>query len=218
MLATVLPAKTAVMELREDPPDAWLYSEEAVHVARAVLARRNEFVSGRHCARAALRELGIAPVPIPKGERGAPVWPSGVVGSITHCGGYRAAAVAHRSDVPVLGVDAEPNEPLPEGVLHRISLPQERVMLSTLPALPGIAWDRLLFSAKESVYKAWFPRTLEWLDFMEAEITIDPATVSFSARLLVPGPVVDGVRWSTLTGGFAVRDGLLVTAVANGHS
>ncbi|MGW0495853.1 4'-phosphopantetheinyl transferase family protein [Streptomyces sp. NPDC003007] len=218
MLADILPPKAAVMELGEDPPDVRHHPEETVHVASAVPGRRAEFITGRHCARAALRALGVEPVPIPKGERGTPVWPPGVVGSITHCAGYRAAAVAHRAEVPTLGVDAEPNEPLPDGVLRTISLPSEREMLSALPAHPGTAWDRLLFSAKESVYKAWFPLTGQWLDFSEAELTIDPAALGFSARLLVPGPVVDGVRWSTLEGRFAVRDGLVVTAVAEGHA
>ncbi|MFJ9036789.1 4'-phosphopantetheinyl transferase [Streptomyces sp. NPDC102406] len=217
MLADILPPKVAVKELGEDPPGVPHHPHETVHVASARPERRAEFITGRHCAREALRVLGVEPVPIPKGERGAPVWPAGVVGSITHCGGYRGAAVAFRGDVPALGVDAEPNEPLPDGVLRTIGLPAEHTMLSTLPARRGIAWDRLLFSAKESVYKAWFPLTGEWLDFLEADLTIDADAFTFSARLLVPGPVVDGVRWSTLRGRFTVRDGILLTAVADGH-
>ncbi|MCX4791445.1 4'-phosphopantetheinyl transferase superfamily protein [Streptomyces sp. NBC_01221] len=217
MLADILPPKVAVRELGEDPPGVPHHPQETVHVASALPQRRAEFITGRHCAREALRVLGVEPVPIPKGERGAPVWPTGVTGSITHCAGYRAAAVAFRGDVPALGVDAEPNEPLPDGVLRTIGLPSEHAMLSALPAHRGIAWDRLLFSAKESVYKAWFPLTGEWLDFLEAELTIDAEALGFSARLLVPGPVVDGVRWSTLRGRFTVRDGILLTAVADGH-
>ncbi|MFE9256489.1 4'-phosphopantetheinyl transferase [Streptomyces sp. NPDC006879] len=217
MLANILPPKVAVVELREDPPGLGHHPQETAHVARAMAARRTEFITGRHCAREAVRALGLDPVPIPKGERGAPVWPAEVVGSITHCKGYRAAAVAHRADVPTIGVDAEPDEPLPEGVLDVISLPREREMLSALSARPGVTWDRLLFSAKESVYKAWFPLTGQWLDFSEAEVTLDPAAKTFSARLLVPGPVVGGARWSTFTGRWAAYDGLLLTAVADGH-
>ncbi|MET8810509.1 4'-phosphopantetheinyl transferase superfamily protein [Streptomyces sp. NPDC004549] len=216
MLADILPPKVAVREFRGDPPGVPYHPQEMVHVASALPQRRAEFITGRHCARQALQVLGVKVVPIPKGERGAPVWPAGVIGSITHCAGYRGAAVALRGDVPALGVDAEPNEPLPEGVLRTIGLPSEHTMLSALSADRRIAWDRLLFSAKESVYKAWFPLTGMWLDFLDAELTIDADAFGFSARLLVPGPVVDGVRWSTLRGRFTVRDGILLTAVTDG--
>ncbi|GAA2157659.1 4'-phosphopantetheinyl transferase superfamily protein [Kitasatospora kazusensis] len=185
-------------------------------VAQAVEGRRREFGTVRHCARAALGELGFAPAPLLPGERGAPRWPDGVVGSMTHCRGYRAAAVARDADVVTIGLDAEPDEPLPsEGVAELIVLPEERVMLRRLAAQqPGICWDRLLFSAKESVYKAWFPLTGCWLDFTEATIRIDPVARSFTARLLVPGPLVAGSRMAGFDGSWLARDGLLVTAVA----
>lgn len=214
MLAEILPHAVATAEVYDDPTGVRLHPEESACVARAVEARRRVFATGRHCARAALGELDVEPAPIPRGASGEPVWPPGVVGSITHCEGFRAAAVARRADVAALGVDGEPNEPLPGGVLRTVSLPGER---DRLPTRPGVAWDRLLFSAKESVYKAWFPLTGMWLDFLEVDVTIEPDTSTFSARLLVPGPVVDGVRWSALSGRFLVRDGLVVSAVSGGH-
>lgn len=213
MLAELLPAAARAVEVFEDPPDAGLHPEEEACVARAVPARRREFTTGRLCARSALRRLGLAPAAIPKGPRGAPRWPSGVVGSITHCAGYRAAAVARTRDLATLGIDAEPDEPLPAGVLGLISLPTERDMLAALArAHRGVCWDRLLFSAKESVYKAWAPLTGTFLDFDGAEVTIDPAG-GFVARLLVPGADVAGGADGRLRGRFVVRDGLLVTAV-----
>ncbi|MCQ1581995.1 4'-phosphopantetheinyl transferase superfamily protein [Streptomyces parvus] len=54
-------------------------------------------------------------------------------------------------------------------------------------ASPGVCWDRLLFSAKEAVFKVWFPLARCQLDFTEADIRIDPGSGSFSARLLVQG-------------------------------
>jgi enterobactin synthetase component D / holo-[acyl-carrier protein] synthase len=99
-----------------------------------------------------------------------------VTGSITHCEGYRAAAVAWTSDAVALGLDAEPNETLPDGVSDTIALAEERPQIAGSAANePGICWDRLLFCAKESVYKAWFSLTGRWLDFKAAHITIDPA-------------------------------------------
>ena len=149
------------------------------------------------------------------GPRGAPQWPEGVTGSITHCAGYRAAAVALTRDVVSLGVDAEPNETLPNhGLLELIALDEERVRLADLTArMPGICWDRLLFSAKESVYKAWFPLTKRWLGFESADILIDPRAGTFTARLLVPGPLVNGSPLTRLNGRWLADHGLVVTAV-----
>jgi 4'-phosphopantetheinyl transferase EntD len=76
-----------------------------------------------------------------------------------------------------------------------------------------VAWDRVLFSAKESVYKAWFPLMRCWLGFEEACVSIDPADGTFTARLLVDGPVLGGRRLDVFTGSWLVRDGLIVTAV-----
>ena len=67
--------------------------------------------------------LGVPPAPILPGERGAPQWPAGYAGSITHCAGYRAAAVARTREMLTIGVDAEPHDVLPDGVLDHVSLP-----------------------------------------------------------------------------------------------
>ncbi|WP_030267246.1 4'-phosphopantetheinyl transferase family protein [Streptomyces sp. NRRL B-24484] len=195
-----------------DPPA--LFAEEQALITRAVDGRRREFGTVRACARTALSGLGIAPVPILPGLRGAPAWPDGVVGSMTHCAGYRAAAVARAADLVTIGLDAEPHRPLPGGELDVFALPEERARLSGLTARrPEICWDRLLFSAKESVYKAWFPLTHQWLDFEEASITIDPDAGTFRARLLVPGPVVAGARLPGFDGRWLVGNGLLLTAI-----
>ncbi len=104
-----------------------MLAEEAV-IARAVERRRREFVTTRACARAALAELGESPAPILPGLRGAPLWPDGVAG--THCEGYRAVAVARTVDVVTMGLDAEPDEALPDGVYDLISTPGERAQLA----------------------------------------------------------------------------------------
>jgi 4'-phosphopantetheinyl transferase EntD len=193
---------------------AGLFPEEAAVVAKAVPKRQREFADVRACARAALGRLGVPPVPLVPGHRGAPQWPEGVVGSMTHCDGYRAAAVARAADAFGIGIDAEPDQPLPEGVLDVISLPAEREQLRMLSRLRrAVCWERLLFSAKESVFKVWYPLASCELDFSEAEITIDAASGTFSARLLVEGPVVDGERLRGMTGRWDAQRGLLVTTV-----
>ncbi|MGK5531788.1 4'-phosphopantetheinyl transferase family protein [Streptomyces sp. URMC 129] len=216
MLEELLPPQVAAVEAFTDPAEPpVLFPEEERHIARAVDKRRREFSTVRVCARAALERLGAPRVPLVPGERGAPDWPDGFVGSMTHCQGYRAAAVARAGEMVSVGIDAEPNEPLRErGVLDTIALPRERAALAGLAARrAGVSWERLLFSAKESVYKVWFPLTRRWLDFEEALIDIDPDAGTFTARLLVPGPEVDGVRLPGFTGRWLARDGLLVTAI-----
>lgn len=217
MIEELLPPAVAAVEAYADRPDAVLLSGETAGLERAVPSRRREFATGRSCARAGLVRLGLPPTAVGRGDRGAPQWPPGVVGSITHCAGYRAAAVAHAADALALGIDAEPDGPLPADVLPLISSASERGALADLArGCPGVAWDRLLFSAKESVYKAWFPLQWTFLDFTEAEVRFDPAG-RFRARLLVPGPVVAGRPLQELSGRFCCRAGLVLTAVHVPH-
>jgi 4'-phosphopantetheinyl transferase EntD len=215
MIGDMLPPEVAVAEEFGDVPDAGLFPAEEAIIARAVDKRRREFITARACARAALAKLGLPPAPILTGPRGAPQWPPGVVGSITHCAGYRASAVACDRDVVTIGLDAEPHDVLPAGVLGAVASRSEQAGLAALAAVrPDVCWDRVLFSAKESVYKAWFPLTGRWLGFEQAAVTFIPLTGAFSARLLVPGPVVDGRQLTGFTGRWLARDGLVLTAIA----
>ena len=168
-----------------------------------------------------MRELGVPPAAVLPGERREPVWPPGVVGSLTHCTGYRAAAVAHQRDVLTVGIDAEPHEPLPPDVADAIALDEELAGLAELTAADSaVCWDRVLFCAKETVYKAWFPLTHRWLGFAQASVTIDAPMIghtdgAFSARLLVTGPVIAGEQLTRFDGRWLIRDGLVITTVAS---
>lgn len=214
MIERILPASTTVISTREDL-DAELYPQEEEIVRRAVEKRRREFTTARACARQALAKLGQPEQAIPCGPRGEPLWPAGFVGSITHCDGYRACAVARVSDLATVGVDAEPNQPLPEGVLGDIALPEEREWLRHLTRqAPQTHWDRLLFSIKESVYKAWFPLAERWLGFEDAVIAIDRERNVFSAHLLVPGPRLHGRELRSFRGTWMVAEDLVLAAIA----
>ncbi|MCX5209932.1 4'-phosphopantetheinyl transferase superfamily protein [Kitasatospora sp. NBC_00240] len=188
MIEDLLRSPVVTAELFGDSV-AVLYPEEAAAIEHAVDKRRREFTSVRVCARRALARLGRPPVPLVPGADGAPGWPPGIVGSMTHCDGYRACAVAKAEAVASLGIDAEPHLPLPSGVEEAVTLPAERAHLARLAArFPRTAWDRLLFSAKESVYKTWYPLTGRPLGFEEARVEFEPDG-TFTARLLVPAPV-----------------------------
>jgi enterobactin synthetase component D / holo-[acyl-carrier protein] synthase len=214
MIEQILPSQVAAVESFGDDPAAVLFPEECAAIARASESRRREFATARSCARSAMARLGLPEVAVLPGPHGAPQWPEGVTGSITHCAGYRAAAVVLTRDVVSLGVDAEPNEPLPDdGMLELIALDEERARLGELAAgIPEICWDRLLFSAKESVYKAWFPLARRWLGFESADIVIDPREGKFTARLLVTAPLVGGTPLTMLNGRWLADHGFFVTA------
>ncbi len=214
MIERLLPAGVVSVEAREDRR-AELFAEEEAVVRRAVPKRRSEFATARGCARNALAELGFPATAIRSGERGEPLWPAGVVGSITHCDGYRGCAVARADELLALGIDAEPNAALPPGLLADIARPEELPALRGLQARrPEIQWPRLLFSAKESVYKCWYPLARRWLGFEDAILAIDERERVFTVRLLVqPPPSVRG-SLTRLTGRWLVADGLILTAIA----
>lgn len=214
LLAPMLPPPVVVEELREHPAELDLFPGEEAIICNAVDKRQREFAAVRRCARTAVARLGRSPAPIMSDEGGAPSWPSGIVGTMTHCAGYAAAALARADEVASLGADAEPHGPLPDGVVDLISLPRERTQLVRLADRnPGLHCDCLLFSAKEAVYKTWFPLMRCWLGFEQAEIEFDPERQTFCARLLIPGPVVNGFRYDRFAGRWTVADGLLVTAI-----
>ncbi|MFE5486112.1 4'-phosphopantetheinyl transferase [Streptomyces sp. NPDC056527] len=215
MIEALLPRPVATAEAFGDPAgEAVPFPGEEHLLPGAVSVRRREFTTARACARRALGRLGVPPAPLPYDSSRAPVWPAGFVGSITHCVGYRAAAVARATDLAALGIDAEPHAPLDgTGVLTMVSSAEERAHLAELAAVrPDVHWDRALFSAKESVFKAWFPLTGRWLDFTEATVVFQPRTESFTARPHIEGPLVDGVRTAAFEGVFLVSDGLVITA------
>lgn len=191
-----------------------LFADERPAVSLAVDARRREFVTARECARDALETLGVGRVAIPKRRDGAPQWPEDVVGSITHCEGYRAAAVARRASFAAIGIDAEPAEDVPRGVLEQIASAQEASHLHELGRVfRSTPWARLLFSAKESLFKAFFPRVHRPLGFRDAAVSFEPGKRVFSARVLVRGDRRLRGFSHVVTGRWLAQDGLLVTTV-----
>ena len=216
-IRAVLPdiADLVFAELYDDPPHLAALPEEEPLIARSVAKRRNEFVTVRHCARVAMEQLGVPSSPILKGDKGEPRWPDGVVGSLTHCEGYRGAVVGRRVAVRSVGIDAEPHGALPKGVLDAVSLPIERTEIATLPG--DLHWDRILFCAKEATYKAWYPLTQRWLGFEDAHITFtvgsDGTAGEFVSRVLIDSAARSGPPLTELAGRWSVAGGLALTAI-----
>lgn len=158
MIGPLVP-RSAYAEMYADVPASEMFPVEAAAIARAVPARRREFGTVRYCARMALRRLGFPGVPVLPDVDGAPRWPVGAVGSMTHCVGYRAAVVARSDELLAVGIDAEPHAPLPDTVVELVLRNDERPRLQALAkAHPDRHWSRIVFCVKEAIYKAWFPK------------------------------------------------------------
>lgn len=209
----LLPRGAACAELHNEAGDLSqfhaLSAEEQELVCGAVDRRKADFGDSRWCAHQALKNFMDAHPPILRGPRGMPLFPEGVVGSLTHTAGFRAALLAPARRWASVGIDAEKAIPLPEGVFNTIARSgEQRRIRRTMRANDLQLLDTVLFSAKEATYKAWFPLTHRFLDFDQADIDLR-ADGTFTSYLLarpVPVPFIQG-RW-------IIRNGLVITAAA----
>ncbi|MBM3963848.1 MAG: 4'-phosphopantetheinyl transferase superfamily protein [Planctomycetes bacterium] len=156
---------------------------ESSLITKAVPKRVADFRAGRHCARIALSRLGQTRFDLLCGEYREPLWPIGIVGSISHCSNMAAAVVARDEDYISIGIDIETAEPLPSSLVKRIALPEEIGMITDWDK--NIPWSKLLFSVKEAFYKAWFPITKHRLEFHDVIVRILPFDNSSSGEFSV---------------------------------
>ncbi|MCV2867816.1 4'-phosphopantetheinyl transferase superfamily protein [Defluviimonas sp. WL0002] len=210
----LLPGPVAVCASRIGPDDAGLWPVEADAMRRAVPRRRAEFAAGRLAARRAMAELGQTPGAIPMRHDRSPEWPARLTGSITHAGGLALAAVARTDQVAAIGIDAEPDEPLPEGLLGLICRAEERAWCATTPD-PGRA-ARLIFAAKEAAYKCQYPLSGKLFGHEALRITVGGAGRLTACFMQPAGPFAAG---ETMAGQAGWRHGMIIAAfsVPLGH-
>ena len=188
-----------------------LLPQEAVAVQGAVGRRIEHFTAGRLCARRALARLGVEPeVPVPQGEDRTPVWPEGFVGSISHTTLWCAAVVARASEVRSLGIDLESSAPLKPSVLARISTPTERAWIAR--ARDSGLMGKIVFCAKESIYKCQYPLTRVKLGFRGVSLKVGEGSF-VAAFTQAAGEFREG---DTIEGRYLVEDGLVATACSLG--
>jgi 4'-phosphopantetheinyl transferase EntD len=200
-----------------DAAESALAAEESCWLAPMVSGRRREFTMGRNAARRAMARLGVGPAAIGRHSSDRdPLWPAGIVGSISHAHGVVVAACARENDARAIGVDVERAGPLGADLVREICREDE------LEALRGVAppapsdWPKLLFSIKEAGYKAWFPSMRTPLEFHAMRVIPDPAARRFSAH--VASAVVMDAAWE-VKGGFAWNAELVVAgALLSGRS
>lgn len=167
-----------------DAPAGALHPEEETLVARALPKRKREFAHGRACARRALAELGVAPGPILAGDLREPAWPPGITGSITHDRVLSAAVVARSDAFAGLGLDVEPDERLEPNVAARIWSTEEAAAARASGVVSFESAAKLVFSAKEAVYKCQFPSTRTYIGFGGVTVRLGDGT--FEATLTAP--------------------------------
>lgn len=197
-LDALFPANVSI--LCGDPRGDWpIDTVEERFVDGAVLKRKREFRAGRAMARQGISALGRGPTPIAAGPDRAPVWPSGIVGSISHCEDLCVVAVALTLDGFVsIGVDAEPAAALESEIFEEICGREELDWLEFhSPDIRGL-YARLIFSAKECAYKCQYPLSGQMLDFHALSVGIDLGSQTFTARFntgagpFEPGDRLDG--------------------------
>lgn len=201
----------AVSVQQATAPSEPLWAEERVAMARAVPQRLAEFTAGRAAARTAMQALGLPKAAIPQGPDRAPIWPKGVIGSISHTDGICVAMVGRIGQVSAIGIDLELDDPLPTDLWPEVCTSSELAVLGDLPAKVAGEMARLTFSAKECCYKCIYPQTRTVLGFGAMQILADPDGARFEATLIQQvgafGPN------SSLRGHYARVGGFLVTAM-----
>jgi 4'-phosphopantetheinyl transferase EntD len=204
-LLALFPPGVAGAELARLEDAEPLLEGELAGLERAATRRLREFAAGRHCAREALAELGLARAALPRRADRSPEWPPGIVGSISHSSDYCAAVVARRTTCAGLGLDVEEWGRVTPELWSRIATQPELAWLSE-DAGDAACRATLLFSAKEAFYKAQYALSGCFVGFEDA--AFQPAGGDgFEIALLreVPGLGRAGDRFAGRHAGCARR-------------
>jgi 4'-phosphopantetheinyl transferase EntD len=161
------------------------YPEEEAYVRNAVPKRRQEFAAGRLCARSALARFGVKNFPLLAGKNREPVWPPGIVGSISHTDRYCGVAIAWKTKFESLGLDVELARIIDEYYWKKICTRKELAWITSLPSDRRQENAALIFSAKECLYKCQYAISKKWLNFHAVMITVNPDIGEFEAIFAV---------------------------------
>jgi len=191
-----------------------LGAAERALVARAVDKRRNEFATVRALARRALARFDVASCEILHDADGVPVWPVGMAGSLSHCDTRGFAALGRSDEVGSLGIDAEDLRPLPHDLWPLVLRPDELRDLEALPVDERGRAALVIFSAKESLYKAQYPRSRVFLEY--SDVRVDQLEIGRTAgrfRCSLQREASPFPSGSAFTGRFRELDAVIVTAI-----
>jgi 4'-phosphopantetheinyl transferase EntD len=201
-LEQLFPKCVAVCFSADRPNTPQLLPEEVPATGKMVAARKLEYAHGRTCARAALQLLEVKASAIPTGENREPLWPAGIVGSISHTSTAAAAVAANETRLAGLGLDMETAEPLSADLVEMICRRDEDITGDGMQA-------KLLFSIKEAIYKCIYPGIQAFVDFQEMKVTLDAASQRFVAQAFTP--VCDQQMMDRLEGAYKITEGLVLS-------
>jgi len=156
-----------------------------------------------------LERLNVQNFALLCGAQREPLWPAGIVGSITHTEGLCAVAAARDTQYRGIGIDVEPNLPIEPDLIDYVCEDAELQAAASLAGLEPERAARLLFSAKEAVYKCQFYLSRRFLEFHDVNIRLS-ASGEFRAELRVDLPELGS--GACIMGRFAQRGGFLLTA------
>lgn len=215
--SSIVPSNVKIFSIAHFVDNGPLSTAEREYIATASLERRRDFSTGRKCAVAALEQLGVHVLSIGRNEDRQPDWPPGVVGSITHCEDLCAAAVSQTYSTRFLGIDAEPNKALSDGLLERIASPDEMREIQSAPndSVRHHFADCTLFSIKESVFKALYPIVGVYFGFEEVDVRLDLGPGR--CRLLLSPLLRDATGLASVEGRFVNTRSHTLTAVHIGY-
>ena len=177
----ILPSTVVVSETDPRLLYTGLHPKERAAMTNMITTRSREYSAGRMAAREALAQLHVFGQPVIQGQDRAPIWPTGIVGSIAHTSTHCLAVAAQAYDIESIGIDIETNCALNPDLIPEICTPKEREWLDQQPLLHRGKLAHLIFSAKECTYKYQYPLTREIFGFETLRIQIDQATSSFIA-------------------------------------
>lgn len=207
----LIPPEAAGHECLSGPDYPRLHPLEERQLAghRMSQKRKKEFALGRWCARQAMSAFNRAQEPLLIGPSRAPIWPQGLLGSITHCEGYCAAAIVEKKNSIAIGIDAEPWINFPLDIRDHIATEQE-LSHSAFGRFDDQKRLAVLFSAKESIFKALNPLTGIFFDFLSTSLVVDVAAGIFSFESLSV-PEIQPYS-NSLVGRFLTSDNLVISS------
>ena len=128
--------------------------------------RKKEYLKSRELAHSLFSEIGISDFILLNDDKRAPIWPSGIVGSISHSSGF--AIVAISKDHKSIGIDLEKimSDERSEKLKDQF-LTEEEIKINQLDFN---LFSTIVFSAKESLFKLIYPLCREYFGFHSAKI------------------------------------------------
>lgn len=183
IVADLLPESVRIAVAPIEDVVGTLHPEERALVAKAVASRQQEFATGRWLARGLLEEFGHRGATILREDDRIPRWPTGIVGSITHSKKLCMAAVASAERFHGVGIDLEPDEAVDREIERVVCRGAEHDWVAAAGEAERGRRCRIVFSVKEAVYKAFYPRTRTFWSFQDVLVEIDLAAETYRASL-----------------------------------